>query len=224
MWVSLNEIEQTASKGARGAGYGWGLAEEAGAAARWLAMRGLPFLQPLTMGVLKQMQRLESFDSARRIGSSHRPVETANRLGPISVLTALSDELLLLPPLTGELSIRALAAPVLVLPALARISKRYDKPLLVRWPGVAIDCRAGTLTVDDAGRAGLQAVLADWFTVTRLTAAPIANQAVPNLRHQGADVNENQWRELTAFACRMYIPEAETSRLGGAGTGRTDND
>ena len=40
LWVSLNEIESTAVKAARCAGYGWGLAEEVGQSARWLAMRG----------------------------------------------------------------------------------------------------------------------------------------------------------------------------------------
>lgn len=224
MWVSLNEIEQTSLKAARGAGYAWGLAEETGASARWLAMRGLPFLQPLTAGVLKQMHRLESFDSARPVGSSHGPVEAANRLGPISVLTALSDELLTLPQASGELSLRALASPVLVLPALARLSKRYGRPLLVRWPGVALECRAGEIGADDGGRAGLQTTLADWFTVSRLAASSDATAPAENLRHQGAEVVETQWRELTAFASRTYVPESETSRLRGAGAGLTDND
>ena len=39
--LSQNEIEQLCLKAARGAGMSWGLAEEAGFAAAWLAMRGL---------------------------------------------------------------------------------------------------------------------------------------------------------------------------------------
>ena len=36
MTLSLNEIESTAKKAARGGGYPWGLAEEAASATRWL--------------------------------------------------------------------------------------------------------------------------------------------------------------------------------------------
>ncbi|NND22495.1 MAG: DUF3726 domain-containing protein, partial [Silicimonas sp.] len=36
MSYSLNEVEATAKKAARGAGYPWGLAEEAAKATRWL--------------------------------------------------------------------------------------------------------------------------------------------------------------------------------------------
>lgn len=41
MVLSLNEVQVTAKKAARGAGYPWGIAEEAGQAARWLCSHGL---------------------------------------------------------------------------------------------------------------------------------------------------------------------------------------
>lgn len=41
MNLSLNEVEATARKAARGAGYSWGMANEAGRAVRWLCARGL---------------------------------------------------------------------------------------------------------------------------------------------------------------------------------------
>ena len=221
MWVSLNEIESTALKASRGAGYHWGLAEEAGQAARWLAMRGLPWLKPLTAGVLRQMFRLESFDSAQHVGTSYGPTDSARRLGPISVLTALSDETLTLPQGSGELSLRHLAAPVLVLPALARLSKRYDRPLLVRWPGLAIECHAGEIVADAGSLNGLDVTRVDWLIITKsVMSAP----AVTSLRHQGAEVDTMTWSELTDFANRTYVPECETSRLRGAGAGLTDND
>lgn len=42
MTWSLNEIEALSRKAARGAGYSWGLADEAGRAVRWLEARGEP--------------------------------------------------------------------------------------------------------------------------------------------------------------------------------------
>ena len=40
--LSLNQIEQTTRKAARGAGLAWGLADETGRAVRWLHAHGLP--------------------------------------------------------------------------------------------------------------------------------------------------------------------------------------
>jgi hypothetical protein len=42
MTFSLNEVEAMGKRAARGAGRDWGIAEEAGKAARWLTARGLP--------------------------------------------------------------------------------------------------------------------------------------------------------------------------------------
>jgi len=224
MWVSLNEVEQTSMMAARGAGYAFSLAGEAGSAARWLAMRGLPFLEPLCTGVLSQMHRLESFTSARQVGSSYGPTDVSRRFGPISVLTALLDGALGLPTGTEELSIRSLAAPALVLPVLARLSKSYDRPLLVRWPGVAVECRAGFVLVDDARSAALGATHCDWLVVSRM-ALPFAKAEEANcLRHHGANVDETHWRELRHLANRTYTPESETVRRRGAGAGFIDNE
>lgn len=41
MSFSLNEVEATARKAARGAGYAWGMADEAGRAVRWLCAHGI---------------------------------------------------------------------------------------------------------------------------------------------------------------------------------------
>jgi hypothetical protein len=224
LWVSLNDIESTALKAARSAGYGWGLAEEVGRSARWLAMRGLPWLKPLTEGVLKQMHRLESFDSAARVGSTFGPSAPQRRLGPISVAVSLADEVIPLPPAGAELSWRTIAAPVLILPALARLSRRFDRPILVRWPGTAIDCRNGEMLLDENARPGLSATSAEWLTVTRDLGPAEVRGASSSLRHQGEDVNPVQWRELLAFAEQKFVPESETTRMPGAGSGNGDID
>jgi Protein of unknown function (DUF3726) len=224
MWVSLTEIETSAQRAARGAGYSWGLAEEAGQAARWLAMRGLPWLRPLSRGVLQHMAQLESFDSARLQGSIYGPSGPGRCLGPISVLMALSDEMIALPHAGAELSFRALAGPILILPVLVRLSKRFDRPLLVRWPGVAIECRGGEAFCEAASLNVLESGVADWVTVGRATARSSTNGPHSSVLHQGAEVEDHMWRELQSVARRTYVPESDTSRRRGAGTGLTDND
>jgi len=223
MWVSLSEIEQGSLKAARNVGYGWSLAEAAASSARWLAMRGLPFLNPLAAGVLNQMTRLESFETAKQIGSSFGPTHNGNRLGPISVLTAFADGMISLPAVSGEVSMRGLAAPVLVLPALARLSKRHDAALLVRWPGVTAECANGEVACEADCRAALDNPSADWWTVSRLSFG-VPGKPASSLRHQGAEVGEAQWRGLLALAKRAYLPEGETARLRGPGAAYTDNE
>lgn len=51
---SLAEIEAQCRKAARGAGYAWGLAEEAGRAARWLEARALPGAEVLSRLLVAQ--------------------------------------------------------------------------------------------------------------------------------------------------------------------------
>ena len=223
MWVSLSEIEQASLKAARNAGYGWSLAEAAARSARWLAMRGLPFLNPLAAGVLTQMARLESFETAKQIGSSFGPTLNGNRLGPVSVLTAIDDGRVPAPAADDEVSMRALAAPVLLLPALARLSRQHGAELLVRWPGVVADCVDGEVACHPASLPALGTPFADWVAISRLRPGEAATPAA-SLRHQGAEVNAAQWRGLLALANRAYLPEGETARLRGAGAAFTDND
>ena len=56
--LSLPEIESLVVKAARGAGYNWGIAEEAGFAVRWLARTGLPGPEIL-------LAHLQEFDRLR---------------------------------------------------------------------------------------------------------------------------------------------------------------
>ena len=58
--VSLSEVDAMSRKATRGAGYAWGLAEEAGYAIRWLASYGFDGLAML-LNILKKVDRIPSF-------------------------------------------------------------------------------------------------------------------------------------------------------------------
>ncbi|MEC3861100.1 DUF3726 domain-containing protein [Mesobacterium sp. TK19101] len=53
MTLSLNEIDAQAKRAARGAGYSWGMAEEAGKAARWLCAQGLDGVSVLAQALTR---------------------------------------------------------------------------------------------------------------------------------------------------------------------------
>ncbi len=108
---SLGEAQALAVKAARGAGYSWGLAEEAGYALRWLAAHGLP--GPAALAGL-----LEGGCAAA----------TPCQRCPLARGAALAD--------LGEMpdGLVDLRYPVLLAPFAARLSGAAG----LQWPGAAI--------------------------------------------------------------------------------------
>lgn len=81
MTLALSELRSLITKAARGAGLGWGLAEEAGWAAEWLARRGLPAADWATLWL------------AARIDGHVSPVEVGAMLADDPVFGPLPDGL-----------------------------------------------------------------------------------------------------------------------------------
>ncbi len=201
MIVSLNEVEMTALKAARGAGYSWGLAEEAGKAVRWLAerqQRRLDWLAPL-LAILNE-----------------RPEP---RRCPLTHGAALADDPVELLA-SGTATWSEIVAPGLLLPFVVRAARVLGEPLLIEWDGVqfrtssaedAIACRA-------------------WYALTRpavvatTRGAPMPLLAPLRRKSGGVSISTQSWQYLAPFAQRTYVPQSETSRLTGAGAGLNDND
>ena len=117
MNLSLNELNTLAKRAARGAGYSWGLAEEAGKATRWLCSHGLD-------GIGQLSQLLES--EMNIAPSTHRPEEAGDvwqateSLCPLVTGTYLCDSAKTLVQRTLE--IRDIVAPSLLLPFVAMVA------------------------------------------------------------------------------------------------------
>lgn len=62
---ALNEVEATAKNAARGAGYSWGMAEEAAKATRWLCANGIDGCKALAR-VLAQADEIGPREMAPR--------------------------------------------------------------------------------------------------------------------------------------------------------------
>lgn len=198
--VSLNEIDAMAKKAARGAGYAWGLAEEAGRAVRWLESHGLPGLDALN----RHLARDRSTGSPLVAGSS-----LADRAQEIAI--------------GRSLAVAAVSQPLLVLPfavAAERIAK-FDVELA--WPGVRLRTSGGEVTL-----AGRDAALADGPVDLELGRAIGTIDAMPLAeRIGGVTVDLDLWRALDQLAVKTYVPASETSRQrAGAGEAmqNIDND
>jgi Protein of unknown function (DUF3726) len=210
MSVSLNEVESLAYKAAWGAGLSWGLAEDAAAAARWLAAHRLDWARALA-DVLEQASALSA-------PAGHAASEITGRtpgavLCPIRTGTWLSDQGAGAPD--RQMTIRRVVSPILLVPFVARLgsSARF-------WFEAAIvDCRAGSFNSTGSIATAAQDVIvhiAGGSAMGTATSRPAATDPLT--------IDAASYARLSALEARTYVPASDTSRLSGAGAGLADND
>ena len=112
MSFALNEIEAMAKKAARGAGYTWGLTEEAAKATRWLCAQGLDGVAVLAAAL------------------DHAPTDDA----PLSIGARLSDQAQSLS--RSALDLSAVSQPMMLLPFAAMAARQIGATVTVTSTGV----------------------------------------------------------------------------------------
>ncbi len=209
MSFSLNEVEVTAKRAARGAGYPWGLAEEAGKATRWLCANGqdgiAELMRLLNLG-LAASPASHSPKGLTEIWASDAP------LCPLATGALLSDCARSLPG--GRIEMKQVANPVFLLPFAAGASR-------VLGSTVTVECDGQIAVVD-----GKCLSVADRFpaTATQITVRVGGDMTIPHPRQTRAAPDPDIWVRLNRFAHRTYAPATEESRKLGAGSGLSDND
>ncbi len=210
MTMSFNEVEALAKKATRGAGYPWGLAEEAAKAVRWLYARDVDGCAELA-GLLAQSDGADL--------TAWRPVQNGSRwapkgatLCPIATGAALSDEAEALRD--GELRIDQVVHPILLAPFACMSAKHLDMRVTIAWDGTFASTDGEALSI--AGAASI----------------PVADVAVTT----GGDLDQPRpycsrakpapdgLALLQHLARRTFAPATDESRLKGAGAGLSDND
>jgi len=211
MTYSLNETEALCRKAARGAGFGWGEAETAGRAARWLHRQGLPGADVLAKA-LETKGVAPGVHGAQWGGSD-------GLLCAIRVGTALADHGHVIAG--SGIKVGAVNAPLLLLGFLSVASFVTGRSLEVRAPqGRAVVMK------DDLELSGRFAP-ADCVCVTVVDAPRDLRSHLSR-----ADIPPDVYARLDRFAQLTYAPATEASRLAGAGdgtgnrtgAGRSDND
>ena len=203
MTLSMNEVEATAKKATRGAGYPWGLAEEAGRATRWLCGRDLDGCQALA-GLLVET---DGSDLNRWTPRCDGPLWNApgGKLCPLIAGTALSDRALAL----SSVRMAVLVMPLLLLPFAALAAQQRETVVEVDMPGA----RAAT-----DGRA--LSVSGTFPPVTdQLDIAFGGHLQQPLPARSRADPDANILGLLNRLAHRTYAPATDASRLSGPGQG-----
>jgi hypothetical protein len=192
--LSLNEVETLALKAARGAGLPWGLAEDAGRAAVWMA-RHVGAWATALLAVLEA------------------PLEKS----PLLLGGMLADYA----TAGGTRNAGRVIAPLWALPNLTVIDRPavicLDALEIACNPG-----RTPTATASADALAALpEAVLR--VAYSRSAPLPDLPHALAVQFHRSS-VAMADWRHLDALVQRTYVPASERSRLTGAGAGVLDDE
>lgn len=216
MTFSLNEIEAMGKRAARGAGLSWGLAEEAGKAARWLTARGLPGAEELA----EILMRNDGADYRDLAPASTEGVWRApsGRLCPLVCGAALCDRATEIA--TGmEIVSGPVAQPLLLAPFAAGAAKLTGVTIELSWPGLTMTFNSEGFGIDGDDVA-LTVRSADGVRCRRVR-RDVAGTSIGASDHA---IDAETWSRLDAFAQRTLAPATEASRLAGAGAGLTDTD
>lgn len=196
MKVSLNEIQLTLRKAAQGGGLAYGLAEEAGVAARFLARSGLAAI-PLWADALEQESR---------------------SLSPLIIGPSLGDALLL--DRAQPITLPGVTAPALLPGYLSAVLR----PLRIGWQGAAYALDGGRICRLEGGRGGREPVRVTVEFIDPPEPSPQFARAWDDAPALGVEVEPQPWRRLQRLAAKILTPETEYSRLHGAGAGFIDRD
>lgn len=216
--LSRNETEALCQKAARGAGLTWGMAEEAGFAAGWLAAHGIDGASVLLEHLTR---RTEIAGSARHpdLVRAHWQATGGLDLCPIALGAALSDHAHMMigqgdHPITTD----AVHCPVLLVPFLDAIAMRNNLSLLLLWTDdqMQIGGDVSALRAAAAVLAPIKAVPVSILCFAATRAEPFPLQTPPL-------VPAGTIAALNAFAFCTTVPATATSRHG-AGAVLSDND
>ena len=225
MSFSLSEIEALSKKAARGAGFGWGMADEAAKATRWLCKHDFDGCQAL-VNLLELMGGIGGDRVTQPLETLPSDISqwTTECLCPIALGTYLSDRSDLLIDYVnecgGEIKIGRVVEPMLLIFFLSVIARKIGVTVHTHWSDTVVRTDGRTVGMrkkPQASGSGLRI----WFSSS--TSAPDADLSAKRLQDR-ANPSTAVMQALDTLAGRTYAPESEQSRQTGAGAGLVDND
>ncbi|MEX0344788.1 MAG: DUF3726 domain-containing protein [Rhizobiaceae bacterium] len=205
---SLVETRALAAKATRGAGFSWGLAEDAGFAVQWLQSHGAPGVEALAK-LLEWTEKSENRCSPVRDGGKEGKPDAP--FNPLELGAALMDA-----KRCGYSGLGHVCQPLLLVPFIAASAPKNGCRLTLDDNSIVLgaDCVFST--------ANREALLPDSaFCVLSAMdddlPASVRQMRVPEYEKTAIE-------RLGRFAARTLAPATEASRMAGAGAGLTDND
>ncbi len=215
--LSIGELEALVLKACRGAGYSWGLSQEAGRAAAWLAIRGLPSAD-LFAFYLSQINGVDPV-SLTPSGLNIDVTDNARPQCPVMTGALLSDY----GKLAGtNVDTGPIYSPAIILPFVAYCAKSAKTGMCMNINGAEVWLNGdGELTslppdydqIFDLNRPSIVRIAC----LDECDGVPVTSES------RRAVVSESRLQTLETLAHLTYVPASDQSRSG-AGAGLTDND
>jgi hypothetical protein len=208
--LSCNEVEALCTKAARGAGLSWGIAEEAGFAARWLFARGIDGPGAL----LSHLERTDGDIPIATTETGDLRAGDSRTICPVAVGAALSD----FAAVDGDhVHAGPLGQPVLILPFVHYIAHDAGTAMALDWSGgrVVVQPNGGVT----GAVAALEVAGPVEISIEQAPADATSSFAPDRLVKTSAETI----RRLDAFAMETTVPASAASRVD-AGSAGSDND
>ena len=201
---SLSEIETTAKRASRAAGYSWGIAEEVGKSIRLSELFGFPGIKHLNQ--YYQNKKKIKFSDIKLINK----VNKSNGLSfcPIILGVNFIDQVKNVENLKSCL-IEKLAYPLLLLPFLSRSSEIIGKKLLFSF---------------DDNKFLLNFNMSIFSNSWNKEIPILANQVEISFLNNEDNFSDQDWKNLYKLAEDTFVEETDSLKQGAAGAGLTDND
>ena len=205
MIYSLSEIDAQCKKAARGAGFAWGHAEEAGKAARWMAAMQLPGVILLAEYLLKYSKHPEHYQAPSLTGNDS---DSNTSLCPLVTGACFCDGLIEFEDYVLRLD--QVAYPLLLVRSVAMMSKQRQLTLVLSWEGTRIIFAQGRIQILE--QSTLNASQTNQVTCENIVDG--VNEQGQLAGSFGQFVDDLHWQALAELAHHTYVPSTEESRLG----------
>ena len=201
---SFSEIDTTAKRASKAAGFSWGSAEEIGKSIRSLELFGLPGIINLNNYLKKIKQKhpkkIEKIEKENKTGDKE--------LCPIYSGVAFLDRCLELEKLKS-VKFYNVSYPLLMLPFISRASEIMSKKILVQYDNTSFllnfDKSIFSKNIDKQAQS-------------------VANVISIEFVENKNSFSEQDWRELYKLSEETFVDESDSSKAKAAGAGLTDND
>lgn len=213
--ITLAEIETYLRKAARAVELDWGIAEEAGKAARWLAAFNLPGPELL----LSHLQQIENKDYSDYIPDCGLTIWQApsGLICPVIGGAALADRSAQM--LEGKVfELGPVACPLLFAATVGQAARCHQRAFITSWADVSVICHKDGMSIE-GNYADLLLIETESVSCRQKEESP--PQLLPST--MAYSIEDTIWQQIDALAFKTYAPATEASRAG-AGAGLTDND
>ncbi len=201
---SLSEIETTAKRASKAAGYSWGVSEETGKCIRFLELFSLPGIKHLNE-YFNEKNKIE-FENLNLINqnnsSSNKPY------CPITLGVSFLDQINVLENLK-KIEFKNVAYPIIFISFLSRSSEIIGKKIYVK-----IDEKKIFLNLNVN-------IISNFIDQVY---PKIANTIEVNILENKDNFTDDEWNNLYKLSEETFVEESESLKKGAAGAGLTDND